>query len=131
MIIDSSAIIALARREPRYEELLAKLTRATRRGVGSPTLVEAGLVLRARLGTDPTGFIDRLLRDFDIEVIPLGEPHWREALSAYARFGKGLHPAALNYGDCMSYAVARLSDEPLLCVGNDFAKTDLVLATAT
>lgn len=128
MIIDSSAIIAIARREPGYDTLLATLTQATRRGVASPTLVEAGLVLRARLRIDPTAFIDRLLRDFDFEVIPFGEPHWREALTAYARFGKGRHPAALNYGDCMSYAVARLAGEPLLCVGSDFAKTGLPLA---
>ena len=85
-------------------------------------------MLRARLEIDPTPFIDRLLRDFEVEVIPFGEPHWREALTAFARFGKGRHAAALNYGDCMSYSVARLSDEPLLCTGNDFPKTDLPLA---
>lgn len=128
MIVDSSAIVAIARHEPGYDEILAKLTAATRRGVGSPTLLEASIVLRARLEIDPTPFIDRLLRDFEVEVIPFGEPHWREALTAFARFGKGRHAAALNYGDCMSYAVARLSDEPLLCTGNDFPKTDLPLA---
>jgi len=128
VIIDSSAIIAIARREPGHDKLLATLAQATRRGVGCPTLVESGIVLRARLRIDPTAFIDRLLRDFEFEVIPFGELHWREALNAYARFGKGRHPAALNYGDCMSYAVARVSGEPLLCVGNDFGKTGLPLA---
>ena len=89
MIVDSSAIVAIARHEPGYDEILAKLTAATRRGVGSPTLLEASIVLRARLEIDPTPFIDRLLRDFEVEVIPFGEPHWREALTAFARFGKG------------------------------------------
>lgn len=128
MIVDSSAIVAIARREPGYEELLSKLADATRRGVGSPTLLEVGIVLRARLEIDPTPFVDRLLRDFELDVIPFGEPHWREAVSAYSRYGKGRHPAALNYGDCMSYAIARLADEPLLCTGRDFARTDLSIA---
>ena len=65
MIIDSSAIVAIARREAGYDELLAKLTEATRRGVGSPTLLEASIVLRARLEIDPTPFIDRLLRNVE------------------------------------------------------------------
>jgi ribonuclease VapC len=54
--------------------------------------------------------------------------HWRSAVDAFHRFGKGRHPAGLNFGDCMSYATAKLADQPLLCAGADFAKTDLRLA---
>ena len=57
--------------------------------------------------------------------MPFGEAHWREALAAYRRFGRGRHRANLNFGDCLSYAVARLAGEPLLFVGDDFAATDL------
>lgn len=61
-------------------------------------------------------------------MVPFGEDHWRQAAEAYARFGRGRHKAALNFGDCLSYAVARLADQPLLCVGDDFARTDLAPA---
>ncbi len=64
---------------------------------------------------------------FDVRVIEFGDRHWKVALQAFARFGKGRHPAGLNLGDCLTYAVARLSGQPLLCVGDDFAQTDLAL----
>ena len=60
-----------------------------------------------------------------LTVIPFTEDHWRVAVEAYTRFGKGRHAAALNFGDCLTYAVARLAERPLLFVGGDFAKTDL------
>ena len=69
-----------------------------------------------------------LVRDFGIVVIPFEAEHARVAAEAFARFGKGRHRAALNFGDCMSYAVAKLAGQPLLCTGSDFAKTDLKLA---
>ena len=61
-------------------------------------------------------------------VIPFGEPHWPAAVEAYARFGKGKHPASLNCGDCLTYAVARVAGRALLFVGDDFSKTDLPAA---
>jgi ribonuclease VapC len=61
-------------------------------------------------------------------VVPFDEGHWREALAAFIRFGKGRHPAGLNFGDCLSYATATIAAQPLLAVGEDFAKTDLVVA---
>jgi len=60
-------------------------------------------------------------------VIPFGTDHWTAAHDAFLRFGKGRHPARLNLGDCMTYATAKLAGEPLLCLGNDFAQTDLPL----
>lgn len=128
MIVDTSALVALVLREPGYEEILSKLADATRPGIGTPTLAELGIVLTARLGTDPQSIIVRLLDELEIEEVHFGAAHWREALAAFGRFGRGRHQARLNLGDCLTYAVARLADEPLLFTGDDFGMTDLVPA---
>jgi hypothetical protein len=72
--------------------------------------------------------VTQFLTEFGIVTVPFGEEHWRTAFEAYRRFGKGRHAAALNIGDCMSYATAKLSRQPLLCTGADFARTDLAVA---
>ena len=128
MIVDTSALVAVTFREPGYQRLVAKLTGAPSTGIGTPTLAETGLVLTCRLGRDPRDLVIRLLDEFSIEEVPFGDQHWREAVDAYLRFGKGRHKARLNFGDCLTYAVARLAGEPLLFVGNDFAETDIELA---
>jgi ribonuclease VapC len=125
VILDSSAIVAIVLREPGFEALVGKVARAEALAVGAPTLAEAGIVLTARLGKDARGLLQGLLREWDAATVAFGEEHWREAVTAYDRFGRGRHAARLNFGDCMAYAVARLADEPLLCTGGDFAKTDL------
>lgn len=125
MILDSSVIVAIALREPGYEELVSKLRSADTIGIGAPTLTEAGMVLSARMGIEPQALLDRFLRDFGVVPVAFGEPHWREALEAFRRFGKGRHPAGLNFGDCLSYATARIADHPLLFVGDDFSRTDI------
>jgi len=128
MIIDSSAIVAIVHREPGYTDLAEKLAETSARAIATPTLLEAGIVIEFRLGIDAEAILDRFLSDFEVTRIPFGEHHWREALSAYRRFGRSRHPAALNFGDCISYATAKLAGEPLLFVGDDFSKTDLVPA---
>jgi ribonuclease VapC len=128
MILDSSAIVGVVLREPGFEELVRKIAGAETVAVGAPTLAEAGIVLTARLERDPRGLLQGLLREWEAATVTFGEEHWREALSAYSRFGRGRHRARLNFGDCLSYAVAQLAGEPLLCTGNDFARTDLELA---
>jgi ribonuclease VapC len=128
MILDSSAIVAVVLREPGFEELVRKIAGAQTVAVGAPTLAEAGIVLTARLERDARGLLQGLLREWEAVTVNFGEEHWREALSAYSRFGRGRHRARLNFGDCLSYAVAQLAGEPLLCTGNDFARTDLELA---
>lgn len=125
MIVDTSALIAITFREPGHGELITKLAGASSAGIGTPTLTETGLVLAARLRRDPRDLIVRLLDEFSIVEIPFGEEHWKEAIDAYLRFGKGRHKAQLNFGDCLTYAVARLAAEPLLFTGNDFPQTDL------
>jgi ribonuclease VapC len=111
VIVDTSALVAITFREPGHEQL-----------------IEKGLVLGWRLRRDPRDLVVRLLDELGIDEVPFGEAHWREAVAAYLRFGKGRHKAQLNFGDCLAYAVARLADEPLLFTGSDFTETDLELA---
>lgn len=128
MIVDSSALLAIVFREKGHELLLQKLTGTQVVAAGAPTLAETGIVLQARLGKAADGLLERLLDELGIEEIPFGEIHWREAVDAYRRYGKGRHPAGLNFGDCMSYAIAMLAGESLLFTGSDFARTDITAA---
>ncbi|MCA9739696.1 MAG: type II toxin-antitoxin system VapC family toxin [Gemmatimonadota bacterium] len=125
MIVDASALLAVVFRDPGYEDVLDRLRTAEALAAATPTLAEAGIVLEARLGDASRGLLERMLDELAIQEIPFGEIHWREAVEAYRRFGKGRHPARLNFGDCMTYAAAALAGEPLLFTGDDFAQTDL------
>jgi ribonuclease VapC len=128
MIIDTSAIVALLVKEPGFEELLDKLANDPNPAVNATTLTEAGIVMSARIGDDARGLLARFVQEGGIEILPFGDAHYSAAVDAWLRYGKGRHPASLNFGDCLAYAAAALSGEPLLCVGNDFARTDLELA---
>lgn len=128
MIVDASAIVAILLKEPGHEALLSKLADAEYVAVGAPTLAETAIVLLARIGPQGRRALAAFLSESEIAVIDFSDAHWRAAADAYGRFGKGRHRAALNFGNCLTYAVARLSAQPLLATGNDFSKTDLVLA---
>ena len=127
MIIDSSAILAIFFRETGVDALLAAVLEADFAGIGSPTAAETGLVLTSRLQKNATGSLLRLFEETGIEIVPFTNLHWQRAIDAFFRFGKGRHPAALNFGDCMTYATAAMARQPLLCRGDDFRKTDLDL----
>jgi len=131
MILDTSAIVAVILGEAEAAALARALLAGAPSAAGAPTLAEAAIVLQAKLG--PQGLVDLrgFLVEFDVHAIPFGDEHWRRAGVAFAKFGKGRHPANLNYGDCLTYAVAKLSGLPLLCVGGDFAQTDLSLVPLT
>ena len=129
MILDSSAVVAVALREPAFERLLAAIAaepRAPR--IGAPTLVETAIVLSARLGRDARGVVGRLLLEGDIAVVPFTDVHFGTSVEAWLRYGRGRHRAGLNFGDCLAYATARLANEPLLYTGDDFARTDVTPA---
>jgi ribonuclease VapC len=128
VIVDSSAVLAIVLREPGHEALVRKLAAGPGGGIGAPTLAESAIVLTARIGRSARPVLGRLLQEADLAVVPFGADHWPVALDAFARFGRGRHPASLNFGDCLTYATARLAGQPLLCVGEDFARTDLELA---
>lgn len=128
MIVDSSALLAVLLREPGHEALLERLAAEPAAGVGAATLAETGIVLAARMGVSGRTLLARFVDELQLAVVPLSDEHWGVAVEAFLRYGKGRHPARLNYGDCLTYAVARLAGEPLLCVGDDFPQTDLELA---
>ena len=128
MILDTSAVVAVMMKEPGWEVLFEKLSAGGTIGIGTPTLAETGIVLTSRIGPAARGLLSRFLAEFGVSTIPFGDSHWRETVEAYDRFGKGRHPASLNFGDCMSYATAKLAQRPLLYVGGDFPKTDLAVA---
>lgn len=128
MILDTSAILALLFGEPERDEFIAKIGLASQVGVGAPTLVESAIVLAARLGEEGPRYLERLVDRAGVVVIPFEASHWSIAAHAWLRYGRGRHPASLNFGDCLAYATARLADRPLLCKGDDFRRTDLRLA---
>jgi ribonuclease VapC len=130
MILDSSAIVAIMLAEPGHQEIRERIGAAEIIGVGAPTVAESGIVLSARIGRDARPELNEFLRVADAEVIPFGLEHFHAALDAFLRFGKGRHPARLNFGDCLSYAIATVAGLPLLYTGNDFSKTDIPSAGA-
>jgi ribonuclease VapC len=125
LIVDSSPVLAIVFREEGSDVLIAKILDADLVGIGAPTLAETGIVLTSRLGPTGRSVLERFLDEFVVEEIPFGEAHWRAAVDAFERYGKGRSPASLNFGDCLAYATARVSDEPLLYVGDDFRHTDV------
>jgi ribonuclease VapC len=128
VILDASALVAIALDEPERAALVAKINEAETVAVGAPTLVEAGLVLSSRAALDASAVLAELVAAADAVVVEFGPRHWREAVSAWWRFGKGRHPAGLNFGDCLAYATAAVAGEPLLAKGDDFPRTDIPLA---
>jgi ribonuclease VapC len=125
VVLDASALVAILLAEPDAERLLRAIGDAPLIAVGAPTLVEAAMVLSSRLVRDARPLLAEFLREAEAEIIPFTADHYEVALDAFRRFGKGRHPAALNFGDCLSYAVARVAGLPLLFTGDDFARTDL------
>lgn len=127
MIVDTSAIVAVALQEDGFERLKAALVSQPVK-MSSVTLFEARIVLESsRLGFGREA-VDHYLESTEMQVVDFTNDHVAVATAAYRRYGKGNHPARLNMGDCAAYATAKLADEPLLYVGNDFAQTDIVSA---
>ena len=125
MVIDSSAFVAMHFKEPGHERIFEKIAAAPIAVMGSSTLLECAIVMTNRRKHDTSAAIQTSLRQLRVQILPFNEDHYYAALSAFLRFGKGRHPAALNFGDCMSYAVAAVSGFPLLYTGTDFAQTDI------
>jgi len=129
MIIDSSAVIAVLRREDDALKFATALASKHALKMSAATYVECGIV--ADRDRDPvmSRLLDQVLRDADIKIIALDEAQARIAREAYRDFGKGSgHPAGLNFGDCFTYALAKATGEPLLYKGTDFGQTDVTSA---
>jgi ribonuclease VapC len=126
MVVDTSALIAISLGEPSRERLLDALETAADRVLSSVSLLEAGMVLRARSGDRAVALLYQLVDELVSEVVPFDDVQARLAIAAFGRFGKGMgHRAQLNFGDCAVYALAVSRGEPVLATGNDFAATDL------
>lgn len=126
MIVDSSALVAILTKEPTRAGLLAALIAAPSTTISAGTLLEVGIVVDRRGDATLSRRLDDLIASFAIEVRDVTAEQAAIGRAAYRDYGKGSqHPAQLNYGDCFAYALARVTGEPLLYVGNDFTHTDL------
>lgn len=125
MVIDTSAIVAIAQNEHEaltFEQLIAN---DPVRLISAATVLEAAMVLETRFGEPGGAELDLWLARAGVDIIAVEAEHADQARRAWRRYGKGRHPASLNYGDCFSYALAKLTNEPLLFKGSDFSMTDI------
>jgi ribonuclease VapC len=128
MVIDTSALLAILHLEPEAESFAKLIDAAEVRRISSVSVLEAGIVAEARKGTPGAEELDALLRQGGFVIEAFDAEQAEVAREAYRRFGKGRHEAALNLGDCASYALAKVTGEPLLFKGTDFSRTDVVAA---
>jgi ribonuclease VapC len=125
MVIDTSAIVAIAFDEPDAAELELQIADDPIRLISAATVLEATIVLETRLGDAGGREFDLWLLKVGAEVVPVDAEQTDAARRTWRRYGKGRHAAGLNYGDCFSYSLAQIRGEPLLFKGEDFAKTDI------
>lgn len=126
--VDTSAIMAILQREPEEPRLRRTLETAGKSLISTANLLELQLVIAGRKAI--RGFIEAeiVLAEYRIHAHPFDEQQLRVAQEAAVRYGKGRHKAALNFGDCFAYALAKTEDLPLLCTGQDFAATGIAIA---
>lgn len=125
MVVDSSALVAILRKEREAARFTRAILRASVRLMSAGNLLEAGIVIDNQSGLSAGQRLDRFMEHAEIEVEPVTERQVRLARQAYVDFGRGNHPAGLNFGDCFAYALAKDKGEPLLFKGDDFAQTDV------
>jgi ribonuclease VapC len=127
MVIDTSAIVAILGMEPESARLAQAIEADSNRLMSAAVVIEAGLVVESRYGPAGARELDLLIAKADISIEAVTAEQADVAREAWRRFGKGRHAAALNVGDCFSYSLAKVTGEPLLFKGTDFAHTDLSL----
>lgn len=125
LVVDTSAAVAIVLGEPGGDDLAAYLENAVARLMSAAIRVELGIVMEARLRPAGQDVVERFLRDARIDLVPVDTDLAERAMSGWRRYGKGRHPAGLNFGDCFTYALAERTGHPVLCTGDDFAATDL------
>jgi ribonuclease VapC len=129
LVIDTSALVALLGMESDAARLARAIEADPVRLLSAAALVESSIVLESRLGELAVRELDLLLARAAVTVESVTVEQAQLAREAWRRFGKGRHPAGLNYGDCFSYALSRATGEPLLFKGRDFAQTDVTATT--
>lgn len=125
MVIDTSALVAIFLAEPERRLLLDLVLQAETRMISAATVLETGIVLEARRGESAGREFDLFLVRANLQIVAVDSEQTEIARSAWRKYGKGRHPAALNFGDCFAYALAKFAGEPLLAKGTDFASTDI------
>lgn len=130
IVVDTSVILAMALAEAEAERFHAIITRDPV-AVAWPTVLEARMVLAGRGFPNAAEIIRQLIELPNLSATAFGQSHYDAAEKAFDRFGKGRHPAGLNYGDCFSYAVSKVLDAPLLFKGGDFSQTDVKIHPAS
>ncbi len=128
MILDTSPIIAILTEEPDSGVYIGAISRAPRCRISAGNFLELSIVLDGQFGTEVLHQCDALFRRIGVVIEPVSIGQILLARQAFHDFGKGRHPAGLNFGDCFAYALAKATDEPLLFKGEDFKKTDVVSA---
>lgn len=128
MIVDTSALMAILLDESDGDAFARTIHRASAARLAAPTLVEAMIVAMSNFGPEGRAHVHDLLDALRIEVVPFDGQLARLAGDAFQQFGRGRHPAALNFGDCFPYALARRDSAPLLFKGEDFSQTDIEAA---
>ena len=127
MVSDTSALAAIFFGEPERQKFLQAIISASTRLISAATVLETGMVVESRLGDAAGRELDLFLIRANFQIVALDADQAELARSAWRQFGKGRHPAGLNYGDCFSYALAKWTGEPLLAKGNDFRLTDVAV----
>ena len=127
LVVDTSAVLACCLGEAGYERFESVLTRGAQLVMSAPTRLELGMVA---LNRNIQARVDEALQTYQIQIEPFTPSQATLALAAFTQYGKGRHPAALNFGDCCAYALAKSLNLPLLYKGNDFAQTDIASALA-
>jgi ribonuclease VapC len=128
VIIDASAVVAMMLSEPEGRRIEAAVTKEAACRLSAVSYCESSMILISRVGRDAVRDLDLVLQLFNIQIVPFTDGQARLAREAFRRFGKGRHPAQLNFGDCMAYALARETGEELLFKGTNFAQTDIAVA---
>jgi ribonuclease VapC len=127
MVIDASVLVAIFLSEPERQSFLDDIIAAETRLVSAATLLEAGIVLEARRGESAGREFDLFVVRANLQIVPVDAEQADLARAAWRKYGKGRHPAALNFGDCFSYALAKSTGEPLLAKGTNFGLTDITV----
>jgi ribonuclease VapC len=130
MVVDSSALVAILRKEPEAARFTRAIVRDSVRLISAANLLEAGLVIDNQVGLSAGRRLDAFAEKAQLQIEPVTEAQVRIARQAYLDFGRGNHPAGLNFGDCFAYALATAKGEPLLFKGTDFQHTGLRPALA-
>ncbi len=130
MVLDTSALLAILQDEPERRAFNLAIEAADTRAMSAAIFVEVSIVLEARYGIGAVHDLDLFVERAAIDLVPVDAEQARVARRAFSRFGKGRHPAGLNFGDCFAYALSSVLGEPLLYKGDDFTQTDLTRVAA-